>query len=161
MQAPIWRKLLVFRLLIIVTFALFVSYGYMLLIDGMFKSLPRWLQNICVIPAVFPFISLIVLIIKGITDLAVHFVPEGKVKRLLVGKDLTSHELASDFQENGYWIAIAPLVVWAGLISIVIVGAVFIAGTTVIGAFFSSVFSGWPIWSVVITVLLVLVLLKG
>jgi hypothetical protein len=160
LDAPLWRKLLAVRVLLVSVAAVAVSISLIGWFDSAKPDVPRWLQKGVVFLAFIPFLTLFVLVIQGITDMAVHFIPEGKVKRLLVGTGKSSAEMAREFAESGYVFALLPFIIWALLAGLLLGLLLIFGGFALVSSLFSSLFAGWPPWAVVITILLVLILAK-
>lgn len=101
-----------------------------------------------------PFLAFILALKEGIPDLVVHFVPDGRLKRLLLWGDRSPEVIAKEFNQSGYAIALLPFFIPVGLAVLALIILLFAGGFALIGGLFSSLFAGWPPWAVVITILL-------
>ena len=63
-----------------------------------------------------------------------------------------------DLGVNTIWLL--PFYIPLALAALALVVLMFYGGVALIGSLFHSVFSGWPTWAIVITILLVAILLK-
>lgn len=160
LHAPLWRKLLAVRVLMLCVAGLILSFFLIEWIDNAKLDMPKWLKTGLIIVAMFPFLAFILALKEGIPDLIVHFVPDGRLKRLLLRGDRSPEVIAKEFNQSGYSIALLPFFIPVGLGIVALGILLFIGGFVLISGFFSAMFAGWPPWAVVITILLVAVLLK-
>ncbi|MGH8491240.1 MAG: hypothetical protein ACREXS_20850 [Gammaproteobacteria bacterium] len=160
LHAPLWRKLLAVRVFLLCFAGLSLSYFFIDWIDTAKPDIPKWLEKGFIILAVLPFLAILLALKEGIADLVVHFVPEGRVRRLLLWGDRTPEAIATQFNESGYAIALLPFFIPLALAALALVVLLLFGGVALVGSLFSAMFSGWPSWAVVITILLVAILLK-
>ena len=160
LHAPLWRKLLAVRVLLLCVAGLVLSFFLIEWLDKAKLDIPKWLETGLIIVAVFPFLAFILTLKEGIPDLIVHFVPDGRLQRFLLWGDRLPEVIAKEFNESGYGIALLPVLLPVGLAVVVIIILLFVAGFALIGSLLSAIFAGWPPWAVVITILLVAILLK-
>lgn len=160
LNAPLWRKLLPIRVLIVSAIVIAVTF----LLIGQFESakigVAQWVEKVFMVVAGLPILAFVILLVSATTDLAVHFLPEGKLKKSMVGREKSSEELAKEFSERAYSFVLIPLYVWAGLLAVIIGTALLLGGVTLLSTLFGSISSGWSSWAIAIVVLLVLLLLK-
>lgn len=160
LDAPLWRKLLAVRVFLLCFVGLFASYVFIDWLDSSKPDIPKWLERVVIGIAVLPFLALLLALKEGIADLIVHFVPEGRLRRMLLWGAPTPDVIAKQFRDSGYAIALLPFIIPAGFLVIALVVVLAFGGTALVGSLFGSMFAGWPPWAVVITFLLVVILLK-
>jgi hypothetical protein len=142
---------------------LVVIYGAFQLLEWLDKpnlKLPNWLETVVALSLVLALFSFLMTAAAAGADLTAHLMRDGKVRRLLLKGNQTPQEIAEDFAKTGYWFALAPLAL-AGVAVIISLAVVVVVGGYLLAAgAVSSIFSGWPSWAIVITILLILVLAK-
>lgn len=119
-----------------------------------------WLQYIFGTVAFLQFCIFMSVFFKCSVDLVIHFVPEGRTRNFLLSGKHSPEFLAAEFNESGpvfCKLTIAIPLVLTGL-SIFVVLA--FSGIAVVGMLFSAVFASWPIWAIILAILLIAVLLK-
>ena len=79
---------------------------------------------------------------------------------MLLWGDRTPETIATEFSQSGYAMALLPFVIPLLLGALVLIALLLFGGMALVGSMFSALFSGWPSWAVIITILLVAVLLK-
>jgi len=159
LSAPTWRKVLALRVLAVSALSLVSAFYLVDLLDSAKLDLPRWLEIVLVLPAVAAFFAFIANLAAGMTDLVVHFVPAGRIRKTLLQGDRTPEQIAKEFGETGYVYALSPFFIVAGLFVLAIACVLVLGGLSALGSMWGAV-SGWPSWAIVIAVLLVLLLLK-
>ena len=155
-----FRADLSIRVLLVSLISLALSFAIIDWLDHTKPDIPKWMQTVAFGLLLLPFFAFMGLTYKGVTDIAVHFLPEGKFKRLMVGKEKTSVELAEEFGKEAYLRALLPLYVWDALLALLLVVLLAYGGFALVSSMLSAAFGGWPTWAIVITILLVLILLK-
>ena len=160
LRAPLWHKLLTVRVLLLCLIGLTISFFYVGWLDDAKLDAPKWVQTGLGILAALPFLAFILALGLGGADLVVHFVPEGRLKRLLLRGDRSPQTIATEFKDTGYIIALLPFIIPVALCVLAFIALLLFGGVAVVGDLFSAVFSGWPSWAIVITILLVAILLK-
>ena len=160
LRAPLWRKLLAVRVFLLCFVGLILSFFFIEWIDSAKPDIPKWLEKGFILFAVMPFLAFLLSLKEGIADLVVHFIPEGRFKRLLLWGDRTPETIATEFSQSGYAMALLPFVIPLLLGALVLIALLLYGGMALVGSMFSALFSGWPSWAVIITILLVAVLLK-
>lgn len=162
LHAPLWRKLLAIRVLVLCCISLAVS---LFIIEWFYAAAPdiqksRWVEKIAILFALIPLFALFYAIKKGFADLVVHFIPEGRARRLLLWGDQPAETIAAEFSKNGYVFALMPFIIVGWVAVVIIVVLLFFGGIALADSLFDAVFSGWPSWAIVITFLLIAILLK-
>lgn len=160
LHAPLWRKLLAVRVFLLCFVGLSLSFFFIEWLDTAKPDIPKWLEKAFIFIAVLPFLAFILTLKEGIADLVAHFVPSGRLKRVLLWGDRPPEVIAAEFNKSGYTIAMLPFVIPLLLAALALVVFLVFGGVALVGSMFSAMFSGWPSWAVVITVLLVAILLK-
>lgn len=159
LAAPIWRKLLAVRVLALGALSLALTAWLGDLMETLKLDLPRWLFLILLLPGLAAVFGFYFGLVAGLTDLAVHFLPSGRVRGLLLRGDRTPEQLSAEFADGAYLYALMPAFVLAGMLLIAVVCLLVLGGVAALSGAFAMV-SGWPSWAIVIAVLLVLLLLK-
>lgn len=160
LHAPVWRKLLAVRVLILCLVLLAPSVFLVNFLDTHKQNVPQWLEIGLGIGAILPCWSLALVLVKGVPDLVVHFVPEGSLKRMLLWGDRSSEDIARDFGENGYSSALFPIYLFAAFALITIFILFIIGEVSLVINLLGLIFHGWPSWAILITILLILLLFK-
>jgi len=160
-DAPIWRKLLALRVFLLALVGIFIAAFLINWFDKAKLDLPRWIEWLGAMALIMPFLLALQVFASGIADMAVHFMPEGKLRRaLLFGENKDARKMADDFESISYAMVLLPFIVPAVLLAIAAFLLLIVGGFALAGAMFSAMFGGWPAWAVVITILLVMILLK-
>jgi hypothetical protein len=159
-NAPLSRKLLGFRVILVNALMIFGAFQMIDWVDHAKIQMPHWLQTIVTVPLVLAFLSFFWTISAAGTDLTAHFLRDGKLRSLLLKGDKSPQQIAEEFAQSGYWIALLPLILAGGAVLIAVAVAVVIGGFALAGGAIAGVFNGWPPWAIVITILLVLILVK-
>lgn len=160
LHAPLWRKLLAVRVLLLCLVGLALSFFFIGWLDDAKLDLPKWLQTGVALVAGISFLAFILALALGGADLVVHFVPEGRLKRLLLRGDRSPEAIATDFKNTGYFLSLLPFIITVALILVGAALLLFFGGVALVVTMFSAMFAGWPSWAIVITILLVAILLK-
>ena len=84
LHATLWRKLLAVRVFLLCVAGLILTYFLVAWADAAKLELPKWLGTVLGFLALLPFFAFISAVKEGASDLVVHFVPEGRFKRLLL-----------------------------------------------------------------------------
>jgi hypothetical protein len=119
-----------------------------------------WLQYVFGTVAFFQFCIFIAVLFKCAVDLVIHFVPKGRTRNFLLSGKQSPEFLAAEFNELGPSFCKMTLAIPLILAGITIFVVLAFGGIAVIGALFSAVFASWPIWAIVLAILLIAVLLK-
>ena len=157
--APLWRKWLALRVLALSGISVSLAFWFVDTLDTLKLDLPRWLETLLILPTVAAFFALLANLAKGITDLVVHFLPHGRVRKTLLSGDRNPAECAREFEEIGYLYALSPFFIVIGLFVLAVLCVLLLGGVSAIGGMLSVV-AGWPSWAIVIAILLVLLLFK-
>ena len=160
LHAPLWRKLLAIRVFLLCLFGLSLSFLFIGWFDSSKLDIPKWLEKTFIFFAALPFLAFIFALKEGIADLVVHFVPEGRLKHLLLWGDRAPELIAKEFAESGYAIALLPFIIPLAFVAIAALALLLLGGTALVGSLFSALFGSWPAWAIVIAFLLVAILLK-
>ena len=159
LSAPAWRKWLALRVIAMCALCLPLAFWFIDLLDTAKLDLPRWLEILLVLPAVVAVIAFLGSLAFGITDLVVHLVPPGRSRSTLLRGDRSPEQIAKEFGEIAYLLALAPFITIVVLLALALFCALALGGVAAISAMWGVV-SGWPSWAIVIAVLLLLLLLK-
>jgi len=119
-----------------------------------------WLQYIFGTVAFLQFLIFIVMFSKCGVDLAVHFVPKGRTRNFLLSGKQSPESLAAEFNESGPLFSKMTVAIPLFLAGITIFVVLAFSGIAVVGMLFSAVFASWPIWAIILAILLIAVLLK-
>jgi len=159
-NAPLSRKLLGFRVILVNALMVFGAFQYLQWLDHAKLEMPRWLETAVMLPVLIALITFLWTLAAAGTDLAAHLLRDGKLRRLLLKGDKSPQQIAEDFAQSGYVMALLPLILTGGAVLVGIAVAIVIGGFGLAGGVISSIFNGWPTWAIVITILLVLILIK-
>ncbi len=163
-DATLWRKLLALRVWTLCVVGLVVTFLLISWLDAYKPTMPKWVETILMFFATMPFLLFVWALAAGGADLVVHFVPEGRIRRLLLKGDRSPETITKEFGEAGYSYALLPFYLAIGLalvvVVVVIIAGGFVLGTAAINSLWNSIFGEWPPWAIVITFLLVALLLK-
>lgn len=160
LNAPLWRKLLAVRVFLLCCIGLAISLFIIEWFDSTKPDIPKWVEKGFQFLVVFPFLAFFVALKEGIADLVVHFIPDGRIRRMLLWGQRPAEIIANEFSSTGYAIALLPFIIPVGLTALILVVLLFFGGIGLVGSLLGSIFSGWPSWAIVITFLLVAILLK-
>lgn len=163
-EVTLWRKLLALRVWALCVAGLFITFLFINWLDTYKPDIPKWIETVLMFLAVLPFLMFLYALAAGGADLVVHFIPEGRIRRLLLKGNRSPETIAKEFGETGYLYALLPFVLAIGLAAIGIVVVIIFGGLVVgfaaLSALWNSIFGGWPPWAIVITLLLVALLIK-
>jgi hypothetical protein len=160
LRAPLWRKLLAARAFLLCLVGISLSCFLVNWIEAAKLDIPKGFEDSFFGVIVLPLYTIFYTLPACITDLVVHFVPEGRFRRLYIGSGRTPEAMATKFEKRGYAIALLPLVIPLVLGALALIALLLFGGVALVSGVFSSMFSGWPAWAVVVTLLLVAILLK-
>jgi hypothetical protein len=153
------RKLLGVRVFLICVAALAAS---VFIADWFEKSKLNisWLQYVFGTVALLQSWIFIMVFSKCGVDLVVHFVPKGRTRNFLLSGKQSPESLAAEFNESGPFWSKTTVAIPLFLAGITIFVVLAFGGIALVGVLFSAAFASWPIWAIVLAILLIAVLLK-
>jgi hypothetical protein len=158
-KAPLSRKLLALRVIAASALTLLVAGFFMGQLDSLKLNLPEWLEFVFALPFMAAFVGFIASLVHGGSDLVVHWVPPGRIRKLLLSGNRSPEQIATEFEQLGYHAALFFLYGVVGIIAIALFAAVVLLILT-LGFSVIHALAGWPSWAIVITFLLILLLIK-